>query len=386
MTRTIGRKTATLGAAALTAATALASFLLVNQSAGAQTESPADAVPAQECGAGEYNAVVEGSGGSYTTTNGGNEVYSGGDYREAIQAGIDSLTDGRTQQESVAVNASGGIGTGVIDLPSHTSLSVCGTIDVGTASGRGSIEATDAEDVSIPHLNMTGNPYFGIRIFGMRGLHLGQINMELSGGLGIRFERDEAGSTDVSMDDVFVSGAGSHAVETWNVDGLEIGTVTARNVGESGLLIQATTNAHIGTVDGDDVATGTGYATFRMANNNGELGDGDYAHNIEVDNVISRGGGRGVFCVSQSGGVVIHNVDLADNGNNSILIENCYNVAIEGGTVDGGGEVRLAARSEFPNNRDIAISLEVNNTSVRESPCGKNVTWNITGNAAVNVC
>ncbi|MCH7232422.1 right-handed parallel beta-helix repeat-containing protein [Glycomyces sp. L485] len=386
MTRTIGRKTATLGAAALTAVTALASFALIDQNAGAQQESPAEAVPAQDCGAGDYNAVVEGSGGSYSTTNGGEEVYSGGDYREAIQAGIGSLTPGRGQQESVVVHASGGIGTGVIDLPSRTSLSVCGTIDVGNAPGRGSIEATDAEDVSVPHLNMTGSPYFGLRFHGMDGLHLGQIDLNLSGGLGIRFDRDEPGSTDVTMDDVFVSGTDNHGVETWNVDGLEIGTITARDVAYAGLLLNNTRNARIGTVDGENVATGTGYATFRMANENGNLGGGNYSTNIEVDNVISRGGGRGVFCVSQSGGALIRNVDLADNGNNSILIENCYGVTIEGGTVEGGGEVRIAARSEFSNTRDVSITLEVDGTSVRESPCGENIEWNISGNASVDVC
>ncbi|THV39487.1 right-handed parallel beta-helix repeat-containing protein [Glycomyces buryatensis] len=384
MQRTYKRQRAAIGAAALAAATAVASVMLINQQAGADEEDPADAVPAQECG-GESNAVVDGSGGSYTTTNGGSEVYSGGDYLAAIQAGIDSLNPDRTEQESVVVNADGAIGGNHIGLPSHTSLSVCGTMDVGSSSGHGAIEAGGAQDVSIPHLNMTGNPYFGLRFFGMDGLHLGQINMELSGGLGIRFERDEAGSTDVSMDDVFVSGAGSHAVETWNIDGLEIGSVTARDVGESGLLLQTTTNAHVGTVDGENVATGTGYATFRMANENGSQ-NGDYSTNVQIDNVISRGGGRGIFCVSQSGGVNITNIDLADNGNNSILIENCYGVTIEGGTVNGGGEVRLAARDEFANNRDISITAEVNGTSVRESPCGENVSWNISGDASLDVC
>lgn len=66
----------------------------------------------------------------------------------------------------------------------------------------------------------------------------------------------------------------------------------------------------------------------------------------------------------------------SNNGNNSILIENCHNVRINGGQVDGGGEVHLAARSEFPNNSDVTISnLDVFNTSVRESPCGDNVNW-----------
>ncbi len=188
------------------------------------------------------------------------------------------------------------------------------------------------------------------------------------------------------MDVIRVTGAGSHAVETWNIDGLTINQVIARNVGESGLLLQKTTNARVGLVDGDNVGAGTGYATLRMANNNGQNANGNYNTNVYIDKVVSRGGGRGVFCVSQSGGAVITSVDLANNGNNAVLIENCYNVSIRGGTVQGGGEVRLAARSEFPNNKDIWITLTVNGNTVRESPCGENTNWTLSGNAARNIC
>jgi hypothetical protein len=182
-----------------------------------------------------------------------------------------------------------------------------------------------------------------------------------------------------------VTGAGSHAVETWNINGLNINQVIARNVGESGLLLQTTTNAWVGLVDGDNVGAGTGYATFRMANENGKL-NGNWNTNVYIDKVKSRGGGRGVFCVSQSGGVVITSVDLANNGNNAILIENCYNVSIRGGTVNGGGEVRISARTEFPNTRDTWITLTVNNTTVRESPCADNSNWTLSGNGARNIC
>lgn len=175
-------------------------------------------------------------------------------------------------------------------------------------------------------------------------------------------------------------------METWNIDGLEIGAVIARDVGECGLLLQTTTNAHVGLVDGDNVATGTGYATFRMANANGRLSDGSYEPNVFIDSVVSRGGGRGVFCVSESGAAVIENVDLADNENNSILIENCYGVTINGGTVNGGGEVRISAREEFENTRDVSITLEANGVSVRESPCGENISWAITGDASLDIC
>lgn len=339
-------------------------------------------VHAEDCGSGSPDATVTGEDGSYTATAGSEEVYSGDDYLTAIQTALDSIDS----DQRVAVMADGSIGAGTISIDSGKTFEGCGTIDVDNNSGHGAIESLDTSDVKIPYLSMTGNPYFGLWFYGTTGLSLGNITMNLSGGLGIRFERDEAANSDVSMDVIDITGASSHAVETWNIDGLSINQVIARDVGECGLLIQTTTNAKIGTVDGDNVAAGTGYATFRMANNNGQQSDDSYDTNVYVDSVISRGGGRGVFCVSQSGGAEIASVDLADNENNAILIENCYNLSILGGTVNGGGEVRISARDEFPVTSDISVSVEVNDNTVTESPCGENITWDISGDAELDVC
>ncbi|KAI2625643.1 hypothetical protein GGR54DRAFT_508758 [Hypoxylon sp. NC1633] len=335
-----------------------------------------------QCGSGTPDATVTGSGSSFTATKGSSSVYTGSDYRAAIQAALDSISSG----QRVAVMASGSIGANTITIASGKTFEGCGTINVASRAGHGAIESLSTSDVSILYLTMTGNPYFGLRFYGTRNLALGKITMNLSGGLGIRFERDYAANSNVSMDVVTVTGAGSHAVETWNIDGLTINQVIARNVAECGLLLQTTTNAHVGLVDGDNVAAGNGYATFRMANNNGQRADGSYEPNVFVDKVVSRGGGRGVFCVSQSGGAVIEQVDLSGNGNNAILIENCYNVEIRSGTVTGGGEVRISARDEFPNTRDIWITLTVNDNTVHESPCGDNTNWTIQGNAGKNIC
>ncbi|KAF9885078.1 hypothetical protein FE257_000718 [Aspergillus nanangensis] len=336
-----------------------------------------------QCGSGTPDATVDGEEGAYTATVGSEEVYSGDDYLAAITAGLEGISSG----QRLSVIASGAIGTGTISVGSGITFEGCGTIDAGfNEGGRGAIESLDTDGAQIPYLTMTGNPYFGMRFYGTSGLSLGQITMNLSGGLGIRFERDEAANTDVSMDVITVTGAGSHAVETWNIDGLTINSVVATDVGECGLLLQSTTNAQVGSVEGENVAAGTGYATFRMANANGRLADGSYETNVYVDSVVSRGGGRGVFCVSESGGVEIGSVDLSDNENNAILIENCYGVSILGGTVNGGGEVRISARDEFENTSDISITLEVNSNTVNESPCADNMTWDITGDATLSVC
>ena len=299
----------------------------------------------------------------------------GNDYTGAIFAALGELSSGRTQQERVSIMASGDVGDARINLKSHTIFEVCGTINAAPASrGTITIWGSATENISIPHLKMTGTTSFALLIADTRNLHLGNIDLRLNGGAGIRF--DNRGETfDVTIDNVYVEGTSGHGVETWNIDGLQIGQVVARNTGYAGLLLNNTRNATIGTVDGVNTGSGTGYATLRFANTNGQI-NGGYPTNIYVDKLISRGGGRGLFCVSNSGGVEINSIDLKDNGNNSALIENCHNVTIKQGTVDGGGEFRIAARSDFPNTSDVTISnLTVTNTSVRESPCGDNTNW-----------
>ncbi|MGA5794989.1 hypothetical protein ACPC27_08775 [Streptomyces cellulosae] len=294
------------------------------------------------------------------------------------------------------VRGSGSVSAGSrISLPSYTALDVCGTIDV-TGSGSGDqapVYSRGTHDIEVQHLSVTGAPLYGIFLRNVENVVLGQIDMRLSRGLGVRI--DNRGDTsrwtrNVRIDDVYVSGASSHAVETYGVDGLTVGTVTARNVGESGLLLNQTVNATVTKVDAENAGTGTGYAAFRMANRNGRIGS-SYATNIRVGEVIARGGGRGVFCVSESGGATIDPITLSNTGNNAILIENCYNVnlATQSGTVTGGGEIRLAARSEFANNRDITVqNLTVTNSSIRESPCGENITFrnNRLVNSSQSIC
>lgn len=355
-----------------------------------------------QCGSAP-DATVDGTEGSYTAKVGSSEVYSGSDYYTAITEALGSISSG----ETVSVLASGNIGAKTISIDSGKTFEGCGTITASIANGKGAIESLNTKDVSIPYLSLAGEVYFGLHFYGTSGLTLGEIDMTLTAGIGIRFDRDEAANTNVKMGTITVTGASvsyphilprflmtglpltsaqSHAVETWNIDGLTIDSVIAKDVGECGLLLQKTTNAQIGLVQGDNAGAGTGYATLRFANQNGMLGDGNYETNVVIDKVVSTGGGRGIFCVSESGGAEIGTVDLSGNENNAILIENCYNVAIKGGTVQGGGEVRLSARDEFAITRDISLTLEVNDNSVRESPCSENPTFSITGDATLDVC
>lgn len=126
---------------------------------------------------------------------------------------------------------------------------------------------------------MTGNPYFGLRFYGVKNLVLGAITMNLSSGMGIRFDRDGAPNSNVKMGTIRVTGASSHAVETFNINKLDIDAVYATNCGEAGLLIQTSTNVWVGLVNGNNVGAGTGYGTLRFANRNGRLSNGAYTTN-----------------------------------------------------------------------------------------------------------
>ncbi len=312
------------------------------------------------------------------------------DLGSAINAALASLTPNRTSQERVSVMVSGDIGATRINLHSNTIFETCGTLNLGAVANRGSISiwGYESENISIPYLKLTGTPWAAMLIAQTRNLHLGEIDVRLNGGIGIRFDQGRGTNTNVKIDRVYVSGTGGHGVETWDMDGLEIGTVIARNTGYAGLLLNNTRNARIGLVDGDNTGAGTGYATLRFANTNGMI-NGGWPTNIYVDKVISRGGGRGLFCVSNSGGVEINEIDLARNGNNSVLIENCHNVKINRGTINGGGDLRISARNEFPNTSNVTIAnVNLVNTSVLESPCGQNINWhnvNVSG-GSYTVC
>ncbi|MFC8389536.1 hypothetical protein [Streptomyces sp. NPDC057238] len=394
----MGRRAALLAAAGATALLTTAGVMTAPATAATTPTATAAPAPARAaaCGDGSYQAEAVLNGGTWTARRGGSTVYTGGDMRAAVQAAISSLSSGRTSKERVVVRGSGSISAGSrISLPSYTTLDVCGTINV-TGSGSGDqapVYSRGTRDIEVQHLNVTGAPVYGIFMRNVQNVVLGQIDMRLSRGLGVRI--DNRGDTsqwtrNVRIDNVYVSGASSHAVETYGVDGLTIGTVTARNVGESGLLLNQTVNATVSKVDAENAGTGTGYAAFRMANRNGRIGS-SYPTNIRVGEVVARGGGRGVFCVSESGGATIDRITLSDTGNNAILIENCYNVnlAAQSGTVTGGGEIRLAARSEFANNRDVTVqNLTVTNSSIRESPCGENTTFrnNRLVNSSQSIC
>src|SRR4029079_9912534 len=109
-----------------------------------------------------------------------------------------------------------------LSLPSYTVLDVCGAINVtGTGTGdQAPVYSRGTHDVEVAHLSVTGAPLYGIFMRRVSNLILGQIDMRLSGGLGIRIDNygdKSVPARNIRLDSAYVSGAGSHAVETYGV-------------------------------------------------------------------------------------------------------------------------------------------------------------------------
>jgi hypothetical protein len=358
-----------------------------------------------------YDVVVSKSGSSWRAVQGGREVYVGGDLQQALSGAYASLSAGRTSKQKILVQGSGEISASAqLTIPSYTVLNVCGTINVaGSPSGsdRSPFYARNARDIEIPNLTMTGSPQYGLFFRQTNNIRLGQIDLRLSSGagIGIRVDSGPSASTqttfneNLTIDRVYGSGMGSHVVETYGIKDIKIGTVEGRDVGECGLLLNRSIQASVGLVTCNGCATGTGYAAFRVANSAGKVGNDFPAGNIHVGKVYARGGGRGIFSVSGSGGLTIDEIDIADTGNNPILLQNAYDtvIAAKSGTVSKG-LVQLSNDTDntnegvYPPSKDVTLqNLKLSNgASVRQDWCaqfGKNgcVANNIQG-GAVTMC
>ncbi len=343
-----------------------------------------------------YSVLMIKSGSTWTVTKGAQQVHTGSDMEAALRAAYGSLTAGRTSKESILVQGSGDISaSSQVGIPSYTVVNICGTLNVsGTPSGsdRSPLYARNARDIEIPNLKMTGSPQYGIFFRGTNDMRLGQIDLRLtrSAGIGIRVDTSGSAGTDtnfnenLTIDYVYGSGMASHIVETYGISKITIGKVEGNDVGECGVLLNRSINATIDLVSCTDCAKGTGYAAFRMANNNGRINNGYGTVNIIAKSVVARGGGRGIFSVSGSGAARIDKVDIEGTGNNSILLENAHNVTVGNATTQSriadSGQLRIAGTSSDLKLQNIAVS----GTTIQESPCATNSTWTGVNGAPTN--
>jgi hypothetical protein len=272
-------------------------------------------------------AEVRNNGGTWTTVVNGSTVYSGTKMFDAVNAAI-------TRQGSGTVNilSSGdsGPGTGnvyAINLKSNITLDFRGnTINCNGDDYIVPVLCDNSSNVGVRNLRVTGRPRYGLWFRTCAGININSITMELSWGLGIRVDDSKGGwTTNLTLDNITISGAGDHAVETYGVDGFTIGTVNATDVAGCGLLLNKSRNGSVKRVNGTRCCPSGGYAAFRVANSNGP--------NVTCDYVYARNCGRGFFSVSGSNGCTVKYVDIANSWSHGIFLEDATNTYVLAGTV-----------------------------------------------------
>lgn len=271
------------------------------------------------------------------------EVASGDSVLAVTQAAVDSLSEGRTSKEKVLITAPGEIGSNddPLKLPSYTILDVPVTLTVPDgAEAPLVVRANGAEEIEIQSLTVEGQAAGGIRLTSCSRVRLGDITLVGVGGDGIRIDgrRDAPRSTDIQIDRLYVENTGHHGLETYGVDRIQIDQVIGIDPASCVVLLNDTTDATVNSIVGKEPGVPPGYATFRVANG---------AHDVTVGEVVSRGGARGVFGVSECYDITVGEVNIVGARDQGILIQNCQNFAVDGGVVKNSNDaVRIDTRDD----------------------------------------
>jgi len=204
--------------------------------------------------------------------------------------------------------------------------------------------------VSIKNVTVTNSPRYALLARGCSSFTIENFKMKnMSNSVGgIRFDKGTENKT-VTINNVEADNVGGHAVELWDTNGFTIGTIKANNTDGCGLLLNRSRNGTVSRVEGDKNDQYGGYATFRVANNNGG--------NIQVGSVKSRNSGRGFFSVSGSSGTTVNYVDIASSNKEGIYIQGSSNTKVNSGKVRGTPNCRIRGGSNNSINADCGGSI-----------------------------
>lgn len=271
------------------------------------------------------------SGNTWTAKVNGSTVYSGSRMFDAVTAACNNMGTGTIDIWNSGDSGPDGGNVYAIrpkanqTLDFHDNTINCNGGDLVVA-----IHADRRDGITVRNLKVTGAPRYGLWFRGCSNVTLHNINMNLSHpgsvGLGIRVDASTASASNLTISgNIYINGSLGHGIETYGINGISIGDVTVNNSGGCGLILNESSNAKVGTVTGTRNCYGGGYATFRVANNNGP--------NIRVKKVYSRESGRGFFSVSGSYDCIVEEVDIANNTSHGIFLEDATNTHVLSGSV-----------------------------------------------------
>ena len=259
------------------------------------------------------------SGSTWTGRVDGVTKYTGASMSAAANACVANMSSG-----TIAIKNSGDK-SGTITIKSNITIDGTGrTISGGGTTGI--VKAQNASNVGGRNIAMNSTDWFGMYFRTCNGQ-----NVTGTGGkanLGFRIDNCSGGAGyNLTLGSPTGSGGGAHFVETYGINGVTWGTVTASNWGNCGVLLNKTTSASGSAVNGSNCGNGTGYAAFRTANDN--LGPTTLG-TVNATN----GCGRGFYSTTNSQNTTISTVNASNCTGIGIWIGSVSkNVHVNGGIV-----------------------------------------------------
>ncbi len=257
------------------------------------------------------------SGSTWTGRVDGVTRYTGTSMNGAIGACGSNMTSG-----TINLRASGTV-TGTSRIFGSTRVNGNGNTITGNVSG-GIIQNRNGGGTGASNIRIAGSPWFGMYFQTNAGSTFSGISG--SGGILMRVDNCAGGSgSNFNGGSPNGSQSGSHAVETYGINTATLGTVTATDRGECGLLWNQTTGGRVSSINANRCGRGTGYAGYRLANNNRDCNS--------TGTVTSNAGGRGFFALTGSNNSTVAVLNARDNQGLGIWIQDCVNIRVNSGTV-----------------------------------------------------
>lgn len=271
---------------------------------------------------------------NWITSINNNNVYSGNRMFEAINmacnkmdAGIINIRNsGNSDNGDSKIHAIKPHSNQILDF--HGNTINCNSDNDFTVG----VYADRENNITIKNIHITGNPRYGFWFRGCNNMIFNNITMDLNKnnpvGLGIRVDTSTGPSNNLIINgNVNINGSAGHGIEIYSINNVNIGDITVTNTGGCGVLFNNSENCIIGMITGVYNNYNGGYATFRVANNNGQT----YCKGVD-----SKYSGRGVFSVSGSHNCTIDWVNITNTTKEGILLEDTTNTYINSGNIKNG--------------------------------------------------
>jgi parallel beta-helix repeat protein len=275
-------------------------------------------------------AEVTKSGSTYTGKVDGVVKYTGTDFFACCNTCINAMSSGTIKLKNSGSSGPSGGALKYINLKSNITFDGGGCqIDANTTDHLiVPIMADRKSNIKIQNLKIVGAPRYAVWLKGCSNITISGLTMNMTNGwLGLRIDNSTGATSSANVGNINVSG-GSMGVETYGLNGFTMGTATANNMTECGVLLNASTNCTISTVNATRCNYGGGYAGFRCANNNGKT---------TVGTVTSTSCGRGFFSLTGSRDCTINTVNAYSCSGIGIWIQDSPNTIVKSGTVRGNG-------------------------------------------------